>query len=173
MIIIIINMAFQRLRRAILMSDNREGFCEKHWQAMRGCGFFTARVWLGCLDSGITAIKGRQLTAAEPQLVKAFVAGKLFFREHEITEDALAILTDTTAALYVCLINRGETQLASEVVSSTAHTLSRVMANGYLRKAALNACHHLMSLRNIPTHITPSVQLAMSRYVENPRAIAH
>jgi len=82
-------------------------------------------------------------------------------------------LTDTTAALYVCLINRGETQLATEVVSSTAHTLSRVMANGYLRKAALNACHHLMSLRDIPTHITPSVQLAMSRYVENPRAIAH
>ncbi len=155
------------------MSDNREGFCEKHWQAMRGCGFFAARVWLGCLDSGITAIKGCQLTAAEPQLIKAFVAGKLFFREHEVTEDALAILTDTTAALYVCLINRGETQLATEVVSSTAHTLSRVMANGYLRKAALNACHHLMSLRDIPTHITPTVQLAMSRYVENSKAIAH
>jgi len=30
-----------------------------------------------------------------------------------------------------------------------------------------------MSLRDIPTDITPSVQLAMSRYVENPRAIAH
>ena len=155
------------------MSDNREGFCEKHWQAMRGCGFFAARVWLGCLDSGITAIKGCQWPAAEPQLIKAFVAGKLFFREHEVTEDALAILTDTTAALYVCLINRGETQLATEVVSSTAHTLSRVMANGYLRKAALNACHHLMSLRDIPTHISPSVQLAMSRYVENSKAIAH
>ena len=67
------------------MSDNRDGFCEKHWQAMRGCGFFTARVWLGCLDAGINAIKGSQLTAAEPQLVKAFVAGKLFFREHEVT----------------------------------------------------------------------------------------
>ena len=173
MIIIIINMTFQWLERAILMSVNRECFCEKHWQAMRGCGFFAARVWLGCLDSGITAIKGCQLTAAEPQLVKAFVAGKLFFREHEITEDALAILTDTTAALYVCLINRGETQLATEVVSSTAHTLSRVMASGYLRKAALNACHHLMSLRDIPTHVTPSVQLAMSRYVENSKAIAH
>ena len=121
------------------MSDNRDGFCEKHWQAMRGCGFFTARVWLGCLEAGINAIKGSQLTAAEPQLVKAFVAGKLFFREHEVTEDALVILTDTTAALYVCLINRAETQLATEVVSSTAHTLSRVMANAYLRKAALNA----------------------------------
>ena len=140
---------------------------------MRGCGFFTARVWLGCLDAGINAIKGSQLTAAEPQLVKAFVAGKLFFREHDVTEDALVILTDTTAALYVCLINRAETQLATEVVSSTAHTLSRVMANAYLRKAALNACHHLMSLRDIPTHITPSVQLAMSRYVEHPDAIAH
>ena len=155
------------------MSDNRDGFCEKHWQAMRGCGFFTARVWLGCLDAGINAVNGSQLTAAEPQLVKAFVAGKLFFREHEVTEDALVILTDTTAALYVCLINRAETQLATEVVSSTAHTLSRVMANAYLRKAALNACHHLMSLRDIPTHITPSVQLAMSRYVEHPDAIAH
>ncbi|MDB2644649.1 hypothetical protein N9Y37_09385 [Luminiphilus sp.] len=155
------------------MSDNRDGFCEKHWQAMRGCGFFTARVWLGCLDAGINAIKGSQLTAAEPQLVKAFVAGKLFFREHEVTEDALVILTDTTAALYVCLINRAETQLATEVVSSTAHTLSRVMANAYLRKAALNACYHLMSLRDIPTHITPSVQLAMSRYVEHPDSIAH
>jgi hypothetical protein len=28
-------------------------------------------------------------------------------------------------------------------------------------------------LRDIPTHITPSVQLAMGRYVEHPRAIAH
>jgi len=42
-----------------------------------------------------------------------------------------------------------------------------------LRKAALNACHHLMSLRDIPTHVSPSVQLAMSRYVENSKAIAH
>ena len=91
------------------MSDNREGFCEKHWQAMRGCGFFAARVWLGCLDSGITAIKGRQLTAAEPQLIKAFVAGKRFLREHEVTEDALARLRDTTAAGYVGLVHRGET----------------------------------------------------------------
>ena len=59
------------------MSDNREGFCEKHWQAMRGCGFFTARVWLGCLDSGINAIKGCQLTAAEPQLSQGIRRGKI------------------------------------------------------------------------------------------------
>ena len=38
---------------------------------------FNARVWLGCLRSGIELVKAGRLDSAEPQLVKAFVAAKL------------------------------------------------------------------------------------------------
>jgi hypothetical protein len=155
------------------MAGSEKCFCDKHWQAMRGCGFFNARVWLGCLEAGITLIETYRLTEAEAQLVKAFIAGKLFFREHEVTQDALAVLTDTTAVLYVCLVNRGEQRLATEIVSSTTQTLSRVISMDSLRSASLNACHHLLSLSEVPAEMAPSIQLAMSRYVENPRSTAH
>ena len=75
------------------MAGSEKCFCDKHWQAMRGCGFFNARVWLGCLEAGITLIETYRLTEAEAQLVKAFIAGKLFFREHSF------ILTATMGKL--------------------------------------------------------------------------
>ena len=60
-------------------ADNAGCFCDKHWSAMCGCGLFNARVWLGCLRSGIELFKRCRLDDAQPQLIKAFVAGKRFF----------------------------------------------------------------------------------------------
>jgi hypothetical protein len=48
-------------------------------------------------------VKATRLDDAEPELVKAFVAGKLFFREHEVTTDAISVLADTTSVLHLCL----------------------------------------------------------------------
>lgn len=154
-------------------SENAGCFCDKHWQAMCGCGFFNARVWLGCLRSGIELIEQCELDKAESQLVKAFVAGKLFFQEHEVTADAISVLADTTSVLYLCLKRTGDQRLAIEVVTSTAHTLSRVMHSAGLRQEAMQACNHLLMLNDVPAEVPTTAQLAMCRYVENPSVIAH
>ena len=153
--------------------ENAGCFCDKHWQAMCGCGFFNARVWLGCLRSGIELIEQCELDKGESQLVKAFVAGKLFFREHEVTADAISVLADTTAVLYLCLKRTGDLRLAIEVVASTAHTLSRVMHSAGLRQEAMQACNHLLMLNDVPAEVPTTAQLAMCRYIENRSVIAH
>ena len=152
---------------------NNTGFCDKHWQAMCGCGLFNARVWLGCLRSGIDLVEGCRLDDAEPQLVKAFVAAKLFFREHEVTADAISVLADTTAVLHLCLKQRGDHDLATEVVTSTAHTFSRVMQSAGLRREAMLACNHLLTLNEIPLQVPAAAQLAMARYIHDCRRVAH
>ena len=152
---------------------NADCFCDKHWSAMCGCGLFNARVWLGCLRSGIELVKAHRLNDAEPELVKAFVAGKLFFREHEVTTDAISVLADTTSVLHLCLKQRSDLDLATEVVTSTAHTLSRVMHVSSLRREAMQACNDLLSLNEIPELVPAAAQLAMARYVENPALVAH
>ena len=148
-------------------------FCDKHWSAMCGCGLFNARVWLGCLRSGIELAKVCRFDDAEPQLVKAFVAGKLFFREHEVTKDAISVLADTTSVLHLCLKQRSDFDLATEVVTSTAHTLSRVMQSESLRPEAMQACSHLLTLNEIPEQVPAAVQLAMARYIQSPESVAH
>ena len=154
-------------------SENAGCFCDKHWQAMCGCGFFNAKVWLGCLGSGIELIEQCELDKAESELVKAFVAGKLFFREHEVTVDAIGVLADTTSVLYLCLKRTGDLKLAIEVVNSTAHTLSRVMHSVGLRQEAMQACNHLLMLDDVPAEVPTTAQLAMCRYTENRSVIAH
>ena len=126
-----------------------------------GCGWAACGLALG------------QLESAEPQLVKAFIAGKLFFREHEVTGDAISVLADSTSVLHVCLKQRNDIGLASEVVTSTAHTLSRVMESKGLRREAMHACNHLLTLHEIPQQVPAAAQLAMARYIKNPREIAH
>ena len=148
-------------------------FCDKHWSAMRGCGFFNARVWLGCLRSGIELLKFERPDDAEPELVKAFVAGKLFFREHEVTTDAISVMADTTSVLHLCLKQRSDFDLATEVVTSTAHTLSRVMQSEGLRREAMQACSHLLTLNEIPQQVPAAAQLAMARYIQSPDSVAH
>ena len=148
-------------------------FCDKHWSAMCGCGLFNARVWLGCLRPGIELVKAHLLDDAEPELVKAFVAGKLFFREHEVTTDAISVLADTTSVLHLCLKQRSDFDLATEVVTSTAHTLSRVMHSKGLRREAMQACSHLLTLNEIPQQVPAAAQLAMARYIQSPDAVAH
>jgi hypothetical protein len=160
-------------QHTVIQTDNAGCFCDKHWQAMCGCGLFNARVWLGCLRSGIESIEQCDLDKAESQLVKAFVAGKLFFREHEVTADAISVLADTTSVLYVCLKRTGDLRLAIEVVTSTAHTLSRVMHSVGLRQEAMQACNHLLMLNDVPAEVPTTAQLAMCRYIENPSVIAH
>lgn len=161
------------MRQPTVSSDDQEyGFCDKHWQAMRGCGLFNARVWLGCLRSGIALSEQGQLESAEPQLVKAFIAGKLFFREHEVTGDAISVLADSTSVLHICLKQRNDIGLSSEVVTSTAHTLSRVMESDGLRREAMHACNHLLTLKEIPRQVPVAAQLAMARYIKNPREVA-
>ena len=155
------------------VADNAGCCCDKHWQAMSGCGFFNARVWLGCLESGIELIEGYQLENAEPQLVKAFIAGKLFFREHEVTADAISVLADTTSVLHICLQQRSDVGLASEVVTWTAHTLSLVMQSMGLRREAMRACNHLLTLHEIPQQVPTAARLVIARYIENPKTIAH
>ena len=159
--------------RVTAISDNAGCFCDKHWQAMCGCGFFNARVWLGCLRSGIELIEKHQLESAETQLVKAFVDGKLFFREHEVTDDAISVLTDTTSVLHLCLKHRNEIGLATEVVTSTAHTLSRVMQSTGLRRQAMQGCNHLLTLNEIPQQVPASAQFAMCRYIRNSELFTH
>ena len=154
-------------------ADNAGCFCDRHWNAMCGCGLFNARVWLGCLRSGIELVKACRLDDAEPQLVKAFVAAKLFFREHEVTADAISVLADTASVLHLCLKQRSDDDLATEVVMSTAHTLSRVMQSRSLRREAMQACNHLLTLNEIPEQVPATAQLAMARYVENPALVAH
>lgn len=154
-------------------AGNAGCFCDKHWTAMCGCGLFNARVWLGCLRSGIELVKVYRLDDAEPQLVKAFVAGKLFFREHEVTIDAISVLADTTSVLFLCLKQRSDFDLATEVVTSTAHTLSRVMQSESLRREAMQACSHLLTLNEIPQQVPAAAQLAMARYIQSPHAVAH
>ena len=154
-------------------TDNAGYFCDKHWRAMCGCGLFNARVWLGCLRSGVDLIERQQLDQAETQLIKAFVAGKLFFREHEVTADAISVIADTTSVLHLCLKQRSDIGLATEVVSSTAHTLSRVMQSTGLRSEAMQACHHLLTLNELEAEVPAAAQLAMCRYIDNPRAVAH
>ena len=162
------------MRQPTASSDDQEcGFCDKHWQAMRGCGLFNARVWLGCLRSGIALSKQGQLESAEPQLVKAFIAGKLFFREHEVTGDAISVLADSTSVLHICLKQRNDIGLSSEVVTSTAHTLSRVMESKGLRREAMHACNHLLTLREITRQVPVAAQLTMARYIKKPREITH
>ena len=162
------------MRLPTVSSDDQEcGFCDKHWQAMRGCGLFNARVWLECLRSGIALGEQGQLERAEPQLVKAFIAGKLFFREHEVTGDAISVLADSTSVLHICLKQRNDIGLSSEVVTSTAHTLSRVMESKGLRREAMHACNHLLTLREIPRQVPVAAQLAMARYIKKPREITH
>ena len=152
---------------------NADCFCDKHWNAMCGCGLFNARVWLGCLRSGIELVKAHRLADAEPELVKPFVAGKLFFREHEVTTDAISVLADTTSVLHLCLNLRSDFELATEVVTSTAHTLSRVMECKGLRREAMQACSHLLTLNEIPQQVPAAAQLEMARYVQSPDAVAH
>ena len=148
-------------------------FCDKHWSAMCGCGLFNARVWLGCLQSGIDLVKAYRPDDAEPQLVKAFVAAKLFFREHEVTADAISVLADTASVLHLCLKQRSDDDLATEVVTSTAHTLSRVMQSRSLRREAMQACNHLLTLNEVPEQVPATAQLAMARYIQNPGVLAH
>ena len=160
------------------MSEQADGgnagcFCDKHWSAMCGCGLFNARVWLGCLRSGIELVKATRLDDAEPELVKAFVAGKLFFREHEVTTDAISVLADTTSVLHLCLKQRSDFDLATEVVTSTAHTLSRMMQSESLRGEAMRACSHLLTLNEIPQQVPAAAQLAMARYIQSPDSVAH
>ena len=152
---------------------NASCFCEKHWSAMCGCGLFNARVWLGCLQSGIELVKAHRLDDAEPQLVKAFVAGKLFFREHEVTTDAISVLADTTSVLHLCLKQRSDFDLATEVVTAAAHTLSRVMQSESLRREAMQACSHLLTLNEIPQQVPAAAQLAMARFIQSPDSVAH
>ena len=154
-------------------AGNEGCFCDKHWSAMCGCGLFNARVWLDCLRSGIELVKVCRLDDAEPQLVKAFVAGKLFFREHEVTKDAISVLADTTSVLHLCLRQRSDYELATEVVTSTAHTLSRVMQSEGLRPEAMQACRHLLTLDEIPQRVPVAAQLAMVRYTQSRDVIAH
>ena len=162
------------MKQPKVSSDDQEcGFCDKHWQAMNGCGLFNARVWLGCLRSGIKLSEQGQLESAEPRLVKAFIAGKLFFRVHEVTGDAISVLADSTSVLHICLKQRNDTGLSSEVVTSTAHTLSRVMESQRLRREAMHACNHLLTLHEIPRQVPVAAQLAMARYIQNPREIVH
>jgi folate-dependent tRNA-U54 methylase TrmFO/GidA len=125
------------------------------------------------LRAGIELVQVCRLDDAEPQLVKAFVAGKLFFREHEVTTDAISVLADTTSVLHVCLRHRRDYDLAAEVVTSTAHTLSRVMQSTGLRREAMRACHHLLTLNEIPQQVPAAAQLAMARYIQSPHAVAH
>ena len=140
---------------------------------MCGCGLFNARVWLSCLRSGIELVKVCRRNDAEPQLVKAFVAGKLFFREHEVTTDAISVLADTTSVLHLCLRQGGDHDLATEVVTSTAHTLSRVMQSESLRREAMQACSHLLTLNEIPQQVPAAVQLSMARYIQSQDSVAH
>ena len=154
-------------------ADNAGWFCDKHWSAMCGCGLFNARVWLGCLRSGIELFKLCRFDDAQPQLIKAFVAGKLFFREHEVAADAISVLADTASVLHLCLRQRSDHDLATEVVTSTAHTLSRVMHVSSLRREAMQACNHLLTLNEIPEQVPAAAQLAMARYIENPALAAH
>ena len=63
--------------------------------------------------------------------------------------------------------------MAAVVVTSTAHTLSRVMESKGLRREAMHACNHLLTLHEIPQHVPAAAQLAMARYIKNPREIAH
>tara|TARA_Y100000991_G_scaffold197983_1_gene168783 strand:- start:1594 stop:1953 length:360 start_codon:yes stop_codon:yes gene_type:complete len=118
-------------------------------------------------------VKVCRLDDAEPQLVKAFVAGKLFFREHEVTTDAISVLADTTSVLHLCLKQRSDFDLATEVVTSTAHTLSRVMQSESLRREAMQACGHLLTLNEIPQQVPAAAQLAMARYIHSPDSVAH
>jgi hypothetical protein len=118
-------------------------------------------------------VKVCRLDDAEPQLVKAFVAGKLFFREHEVTTDAISVLADTTSVLHLCLKQRSDFDLATEVVTSTAHTLSRVMHSESLRQEAMQACSHLLTLNEIPQQVPAAAQLAMARYIQSPDCVAH
>ena len=162
------------MKQPKVSSDDQEyGFCDKHWQAMNGCGLFNARVWLGCLRSGIALSEQSQLKSAEPQLVKAFIAGELFFRVHEVTGDAISVLAESTSVLHICLKQRNDTKRSSEVVTSTAHTLSRVMESQRLRREAMHACNHLLTLHEIPRQVPVAAQLAMARYIKNPREIVH
>ena len=154
-------------------ADNAGCFCDKHWSAMCGCGFFNARVWLGCLRSGIDLVNGCRFDDAQSQLIKAFVAGKLFFREHEVTADAISVLADTASVLHLCLRQQSDHDLATEVGTSTAHTLSRVMHVSSLRREAMQACNHLLALNEIPEQVPAAAQLAMARYVENPALVVH
>ena len=154
-------------------ADNAGCFCDRHWNAMCGCKLFNARVWLGCLRSGIELVNACRLDDAEPQLVKAFVAAKLFFREHEVTADAISVLADTASVLHLCLRQRSDHDLATEVVTSTAHTLSRVMQSRSLRPEAMQACNHLLTLNEVPEQAPATAQLAMARYIQNPGALAH
>ena len=120
-------------------------------------------MWLGCLQSGIDLVAAYRPDDAEPQLVKAFVAGKLFFREHEVTTEAINVLADTTSVLHLCLRQRSDLDLATEVVTSTAHTLSRVM----------QACSHLLTLNEVPQQVPVAAQLAMARYTQSSDYSAH
>ena len=153
--------------------DNAGYFCDKHWRAMCGCGLFNARVWLGCLRSGVDLIERQQLDQAETQLIKAFVAGKLFFRKHEVTADAISVIADTTSVLHLCLKRRSDIGLATEVVSSTALTLSSLMQSTELRGEAMQACNHLLTLNELEVEVPATAQLAMCRYIDNPKAVAH
>jgi hypothetical protein len=83
------------------------------------------------------------------------------------------VLADSTSVLHVCLKQRNDIGLASEVVTSTAHTLSRVMESKGLRREAMHACNHLLTLHEIPQQVPAAAQLAMARYIKNPREIAH
>ena len=154
-------------------TGNAGCFCDKHWNAMCGCGLFNARVWLGCLQSGIDLVAAYRPNDAEPQLVKAFVAGKLFFREHEVTTEAINVLADTTSVLHLCLRQRSDLDLATEVVTSTAHTLSRVMQSEGLRREAMQACSHLLTLNEVPQQVPVAAQLAMARYTQSSDYSAH
>ena len=140
---------------------------------MCGCGLFNARVWLGCLQSGIDLVAAYRPDDAEPQLVKAFVAGKLFFCEHEVTTEAINVLADTTSVLHLCLRQRSNLDLATEVVTSTAHTLSRVMQSEGLRLEAMQACSHLLTLNEVPQQVPVAAQLAMARYTQSSDYSAH
>ena len=157
----------------VTVADNAGCFCDRHWSAMCGSGLFNARVWLGCLRSGIELVNACRLDDAQPQLVKAFVAAKLFFREHEVTADAISVLADTASVLYLCLRQLSDHDLATEVVTSTAHTLSRVMYSRSLRREAMQACNHLLTLNEIPQQVPATAQLAMARYIQNSGATAH
>ena len=141
---------------------------------MHQCDLFNARVWVGCLKNGIGLFRVAQYDQAEAQLTRAYVAGQLFCDKHSVTEEALTVLTDTTAVLHVCLLQQSDTNTATELITSTVNSLSQYTAYPELRTAAMQACRHLFSVQEAPDYkVSAPIRLDMCRYLENHDATAH
>ena len=156
------------------MTNHENGFCPKHWEMMGQCDLFSARVWVGCLKGGISLFQEGNYDQAEVQLTRAFIAGQVFCEKHEVTIDALNVLTDTAAVLHLCLIEQADPHNAAEVVASAIDKLAYYSSSPGLRSSAMHACNHLLSLEECQSDsLEPKIRLEMCRYVENYQATAH